>query len=96
MPTVSVIIPNYNYEKYLSQRLTSIIQQSFKDFEIIFLDDWSKDDSIRIAKEILAKTDIPYKMIINEKNSGSPFIQWNRGVKEAVGEYQIMDSRIYI
>jgi len=72
---------------YLSQRITSIISQTFKNFEIIFLDDCSKDNSVNLARDILAKTDIPHKILINEKNSGSPFHQWNKGVNEAVGDY---------
>lgn len=87
MPLVSVIIPNYNYEKYLELRLISIIKQTFRDFEIIFLDDCSNDKSVSIAKDILANAEIPFEIHTNEKNSGSPFLQWNKGVQLAKSEY---------
>ena len=87
MPQVSVIIPNYNYEKYLEQRLISIINQTYRDFEIIFLDDSSNDKSVLLAKSILANTNIPFEIHINEKNSGSPFEQWNKGLQIAKSEY---------
>ena len=45
MPKVSIIVPNYNYSKYLPQRLQSIFEQTFADFEVILLDDCSTDDS---------------------------------------------------
>lgn len=85
-PTISVIIPNYNYSKYLSERITSVIRQSHSPNEIIFLDDGSKDDSVRIAEELLSGTDIEYKIIINEKNEGI-YSQWIKGIKEASGTW---------
>ena len=47
----SVIIPNYNNEKYLDELFESIISQTFKNYEIIFIDDVSEDNSIQKAKE---------------------------------------------
>ena len=41
MPKVSIIVPNYNYRKYLPQRLQSIFEQTFTDYEVILLDDCS-------------------------------------------------------
>jgi len=49
-PLVSVIVPNYNYAKYLPLRIETIIKQSFNDFELILLDDASSDDSVRILR----------------------------------------------
>ncbi|EAZ92060.1 glycosyltransferase family 2 protein [Crocosphaera chwakensis] len=86
MPKVSIIIPSYNHAKFLEQRLDSIFNQTYQDFEVIFLDDASSDNT----KEIFSKyTDHPKvkKVIFNSQNSGSPFKQWNKGVKEAQGEY---------
>ena len=45
MPTVSVIVPNYCHAPYLEQRIESILQQTFQDFELILLDDCSTDGS---------------------------------------------------
>ncbi len=87
---LTVIIPNYNYEKYLPMRIRSILDQTVKPKEIILLDDNSKDDSIAIAKpilEIAKKTyGIKYKILKNEDNQGC-FKQWVRGFKEASYDY---------
>lgn len=86
MPKVSIIIPSYNHAKFLEQRLDSIFNQTYQDFEVIFLDDASSDQT----KEVFAKyADHPKlkKTIFNAQNSGSPFKQWNKGVKEAEGDY---------
>ncbi|MBR6418512.1 MAG: glycosyltransferase family 2 protein, partial [Bacteroidales bacterium] len=45
MPTVSVIVPNYNHAPYLKQRIDSILAQTYQDFELILLDDNSTDGS---------------------------------------------------
>lgn len=83
---VSVIIPNYNHSKYLAQRIDSILNQTYKDYELIILDDCSDDDSRKIIGEYL--TFHPEIIIsFNLKNSGSPFAQWNHGVSLAKGEY---------
>lgn len=85
-PRVSVIVPNYNHSKFLRQRIDSILQQSYQDFEVILLDDCSTDNS----KDILASyADNPHvsTILINEKNSGSPFKQWERGMEFAKGEF---------
>ena len=50
MPTVSVIVPNYCHAPYLEQRIESILQQTFQDFELILLDDCSTDGSREILE----------------------------------------------
>jgi glycosyltransferase involved in cell wall biosynthesis len=85
MPTVSVIIPNYNHAQFLRQRVDSVLRQTFQDFELILLDDCSTDESQSILREYAA--DPRVRMEFNEKNSGSTFKQWNKGVKLARGEY---------
>lgn len=82
---VSVVIPNYNYEQYLIQRLESVINQTVKPFEIIFLDDFSSDNSINLAVDILKKSEIPYTVIANEKNEGV-YNQWVKGIELASGD----------
>lgn len=81
-PIVSVIMPNYNYEDFLNERLASIQHQTFQDFEVILLDDKSSDDSVEIMKEF-ALLRPGTQLIENDKNSGSPFRQWFRGIEEA-------------
>lgn len=86
---VSVVVPNYNYEKFMIQRLYSILSQTEKIFEIIILDDCSKDNSRALIDEIVKVISdyIPVKKIYNEKNSGIAFKQWAKGFKLAKGDY---------
>ncbi len=89
---VSVIVPNYNYAKYLKRRIMSIAQQSYPIYELIVLDDASKDGSKTMIKKLVAeagriKPEMKIKMIFNKENSGKAISQWIRGVKEASGDY---------
>lgn len=86
MIVVSVIIPNYNHEKFLKERIDSVLNQTFQDFEIIIFDDASTDASLAILNSYKDTTKISH-FIINETNSGSPFKQWNKGLKLAKGKY---------
>lgn len=83
---VSVIVPNYNHAKYLVERIDSILDQTFQDFELIILDDCSTDNSREIINEYASKYP-GIRTIYNDTNSGNPFSQWNRGVAMAGGEY---------
>lgn len=85
MPVVSVIVPNYNHAQFLPRRLDSILSQTLADFEVIYLDDASTDNSNRVIAPFLEDRRI--RVIRNTVNSGSAFKQWNRGVREARGEY---------
>lgn len=83
---VSVIIPNYNHSRYLQQRIDSVLNQTYKDYELIILDDCSDDDSRQIIDEyVKRKPDIIISF--NKRNSGNPFKQWNLGVSLAKAEY---------
>ncbi len=84
---VSVVVPNYNYAKYLVDRINSITQQDYPIFEIIILDDASKDESVRVISELTSTLDIDCKFIACEYNSGNPFVQWLKGVEIASGDY---------
>ena len=81
-PEVSVVLPNYNYEDYLPQRLDSIIAQQFQDFELILLDDASTDTSPALLQDF-SKTRAGTQLALNTENSGSPFAQWLRGMEMA-------------
>lgn len=85
LPLVSIVVPNYNYAHYLKQRFDSIFEQTFQDFEIIFLDDASTDDSVDVVRGFAGDKTIRFE--VNATNSGSPFIQWNRGVRLSRGQY---------
>ncbi len=86
---VSVIIPNYNYETFIEERIDSIIKQTYPIYELIILDDNSTDNSVKKIKEIIKKYEknIKIQLDINEKNSGSVFSQWQKGFQIAKGDY---------
>lgn len=86
MPKVSIIVPNYNYKKYLPKRLESIVRQAFNDYEIILLDDHSTDGSQELLIDFANKKQIKH-CIINSTNTGNPFAQWKKGIELAEGEY---------
>ena len=84
MPKVSVIIPIFNVEKYLKKCLDSVINQTFKDIEIICVNDGSTDNSLKILEEY-SKLDNRIK-IINKSNGGSSSAR-NAGLTIANAEY---------
>lgn len=86
MPKVSVIIPNYNHAPYLEQRIDSVLNQTYQDFEIIILDDCSTDNSREVIEKYRSHEKVR-TIIYNETNSGSPFKQWKKGIELAVGEW---------
>ena len=83
---VSVIVPNYNHSKYLNQRIDSILSQSYQNFELIILDDKSKDNSSQIIEQYRDHPKVSH-IVLNEVNSGSTFKQWKKGIDLAKGEY---------
>lgn len=85
MPLVSVIIPNYNHARYLERRIRSVLDQTFKDFEIILLDDASTDDSRKIIAQYEGHPLI--RVVLNSENSGSVSHQWNLGVSLSKATY---------
>lgn len=84
MPNVSVIIPVYNVEKYLTKCLESVVNQTLKDIEIICINDGSTDNSLSILEEY-AQKDARIK-IINKQNSGYG-ASMNMGLNAANSEY---------
>ena len=86
MPTVSVIVPNYCHAPYLEQRIESILQQTFQDFELILLDDCSTDGSREILERYRNHPKVS-GIFYNERNSGSPFKQWEKGLSKSKGDY---------
>lgn len=83
---LTAVIPNYNYANYLPIRINTILNQTVKPKEIIFLDDNSTDNSAEVVKPLLeaAKENygIQYKIIENNDNQGC-FKQWVKGIKQA-------------
>jgi len=85
-PLVSVIIPNYNHYPFLEQRIESVLNQTFQDFELIILDDYSTDNSKDIIEHYHLHPKVS-RIEYNNNNSGSPFKQWLKGIQIAKGEY---------
>lgn len=81
---LSIIVPVYNIEKYLSQTIDSILNQEYKDIELILVNDGSKDNSLSICNEYAAK-DSRVK-VINQPNAGVSWATYN-GYKAAKGEF---------
>ena len=81
---VSVIIPAYNHELYVQHTIKSIIAQSFRDIELIVIDDGSKDNSLKIMQEFHNK--MPNVVIHNQVNMGVSVAR-NNGLKLVRGKY---------
>jgi len=84
-PTVSVIMPSYNHEKYLSEAIESVLNQAFPDFELIIIDDGSKDKSKEIIKAY-EKKDNRIHAIFHENNKGIARTM-NEGLEKAKGKF---------
>ena len=84
MVAISVIVPVYNCEDYLEESIKSILNQSFKDIEVICVDDGSSDNSLNILNE-LASSDSRLK-VFSQENQGSSSVR-NFGLKNAIGDY---------
>lgn len=93
MIAISIVIPVYNIEKYIGECLDSIINQTFKDFEVICVNDGSKDSSLEILNQY-AQKDSRIK-IITQENGGSGSAR-NNGLRHAQGKYvQFLDGDDY-
>lgn len=94
MPKVSVIIPVYNTEKYLSKCFDSVLNQTLKDIEIVAIDDGSKDSSADILEKYAAM--YPEKVIVKHKENGGQGIARNIALQLCTGEYiAFLDSDDY-
>lgn len=85
-PIISIIIPSYNKEAYLSDCLLSCINQTYKEIEIIVVDDCSSDRGINLAANILKESDFCYKIITHKNNKGLSAAR-NTGLSHASGKY---------
>lgn len=91
-PKISVIIPNYNYQDFIIERIDSILFQTLPVYEIIVLDDCSTDNSVDIISKKIDSIkekypEINIKLVKNKKNSGSVFAQWKKGLSLIKGDY---------
>lgn len=85
-PRVSVIVPAFNHEPFLAQRLDSIYTQTYTNTQVILLDDASSDGSTEILREWAASYPDKTVLAVNDINSGLPFGQWANGLGLATGD----------
>ncbi len=86
LSTVSVIVPNYNHAPFLEQRISSILAQTYADFELLILDDCSTDNSRAIIDQYESHPKVSH-VVYNQENAGSTFKQWQKGIALAEGEW---------
>ncbi len=92
-PKISVIVPIYNVEKYLKQCLDSIVNQTYKNLEIIIVNDGTKDNSMKIVENYLQDNRIK---VINKENGGLASAR-NSGLEKVTGKYiSFIDSDDWI
>nr|WP_321233411.1 glycosyltransferase family 2 protein [uncultured Psychroserpens sp.] len=85
-PLVSIILPNYNHAPYLRERLDSIFNQTYSNFEVIILDDCSTDNSLQVLENYKNHPKVSH-FIVNKTNTGSPFKQWHKGFEFVKGDF---------
>ena len=84
-PLVSVIIPNYNHARFLDERIQTVLNQTYQNFELIILDDKSTDCSLEVINKYKNDPHVS-EIVVNEENSGSTFKQWHKGFELAKGD----------
>lgn len=82
---ISIIVPVYNAEKFLNDTIKTVLDQTYSNWELILVNDCSKDDSVKIIKSFV-KNDKRIKLFNNEVNSKAA-VSRNNGIKEARGKY---------
>lgn len=86
LPAVSIVLPMYNAQRYIETCVKSALNQTFRDFELICVDDCSTDDTLKIVVE-LAKQDGRIKVVRLAKNSGAASEPRNTGIRLSRGKY---------
>lgn len=85
MARVSVIVPNFNYRRFLKERVRSILCQTYKDFEILYVDDGSSDGSNEVMT--LFASDRRLRTRMCKENSGTVYRRWNEAAQDASGHW---------
>jgi hypothetical protein len=87
LPAVSVAVPNYNYARFMPERLGSVFAQSLPVREVIVLDDCSTDDSLDVIRAVARRHGREIRLEPNSTNSGSVFAQWRKAAEMAQGDF---------
>lgn len=96
MPRFSVVMPVYNTEKYISEAIQSLVNQTFTDWELVVVDDGSTDNSVRIIRQFMAKDD-RIKLYQMPTNSGSAYWPRKDAILKAQSEWIVsLDADDYL
>lgn len=82
---ISLVIPVYGVEKYIVKCLESVVKQEYRDFELLLVNDGTKDNSVKVIEDYLKDKDVNWR-IINKENGGLASAR-NAGIREAKGDY---------
>ena len=82
---VSIIMPNYNCDKFIEESIRSVLSQTYGNWELLIVDDCSTDKSVEIVRKY-CENDNRIKLFINDKNSGAAFSR-NKAMREATGKW---------
>ena len=87
MPQISIVVPVYNAEKYIEQTVDMVMKQTFTDWELILVEDCSKDNSAEVLRSLESELqDARIRVIYKEKNEGAAKAR-NTGIDAATGRY---------
>ena len=84
-PLITVVMPNYNGHRFVEQAIDSVLNQTYPNFELLVVDDCSKDNSLQLIQQ-KAQSDDRIRVIALEHNAGVANAR-NVGIKEAKGEF---------
>ncbi len=84
-PKISVLIPTFNYARFLPRAIESVLAQEFRDFELLIVDDCSTDDTAKVVQPLRAR-DARVRFAVNSSNLGM-VNNWNHCLEQARGEY---------
>jgi glycosyltransferase involved in cell wall biosynthesis len=87
MPKVSIVVVNYNYSRYLDERIQSFLNQTYEDFELIIIDNGSTDNSVEIIDKYTKDPRISVKYF---PENDLPFKRWNDAIDSTQGEYLLV------
>jgi len=85
-PLISICIPSYNNEEFIRETIHSVLNQSYRNIELIISDDASTDNTLEVAKKSTENCAFPVTIVSNEKNLGLEG-NWNAALKLATGKY---------
>lgn len=94
---ISIIMPAYNASKYIRVAIQSVLDQTYENWQLVIVDDGSKDDTLQIAQEYAGSDSKNRIMVVHQENSGTAAAARNTALEYVTGDYvQILDSDDYL